>query len=161
MIDWHLKWNGIATAIALIAWGVHHFGHLSLAVVILAFLLLNGLVVGVGRLIRSTTRYKVTTERIYEDIGILRRHSDSARIVKVQEGKVEQTFSERLLGIGRIDWDTAGTREENSFMWWGIPHPQKLEAQVRFIQDGGDDEDPMERYDSEEEYHLDQNDHED
>ena len=81
-----------------------------------------------GRLARrATTRYNVTDRRIHIRTGIVSRHEHSAQLGRVQNVNVTQTMFQRLLGIGDVDWDTAGTEEASSeFRFRGVDDPSAI-----------------------------------
>jgi len=51
----------------------------------------------------------------------------SALASRVQNVNVSQTLFQRMLGIGDVDWDTAGTEEASSeFRFRGVDDPSRL-----------------------------------
>jgi uncharacterized membrane protein YdbT with pleckstrin-like domain len=67
-----------------------------------------------GWLKRATTRYTVTDQRIHLRTGIISRHEHSTQLTRVQNVNISQTLFQRVLGIGDVDWDTAGTEVSGS-----------------------------------------------
>jgi uncharacterized membrane protein YdbT with pleckstrin-like domain len=67
-----------------------------------------------GWLKRSTTRYTVSDQRIHLRTGIVSRHEHSTQLTRVQNVNISQTLFQRILGIGDVDWDTAGTEVSGS-----------------------------------------------
>jgi uncharacterized membrane protein YdbT with pleckstrin-like domain len=63
----------------------------------------------VGWIKRTTTRYTVSDQRIHIRTGIVSRQEHSTQLARVQNVNVSQSIFQRMLGIGNVDWDTAGT----------------------------------------------------
>ena len=80
-----------------------------------------------GYFLRKTTRYNVTDRRIHIRTGVVSRREHSAQLGRVQNVNVTQTMFQRLLGIGDVDWDTAGTEEASSeFRFRGVDDPSAI-----------------------------------
>ena len=85
----------------------------------------------IGWIKRSTTRYVITDRRIQIRTGLLSRNDSSTQLDRVQNVNVSQSVFQRLLGIGNIDWDTAGTDASDSdFTFYGIDDPGSLRHRV-------------------------------
>jgi uncharacterized membrane protein YdbT with pleckstrin-like domain len=81
----------------------------------------------IGWLRLRTTTYNLTSTRIHVRTGIVSRQEHSAQLTRVQNVNVSQTMFQRLLGIGDVDWDTAGTEEASSeFRFRGVDDPSRL-----------------------------------
>jgi uncharacterized membrane protein YdbT with pleckstrin-like domain len=81
----------------------------------------------IGWLRLRTTTYNLTTTRIHVRTGIVSRQEHSAQLSRVQNVNVSQTMFQRMLGIGDVDWDTAGTEEASSeFRFRGVDDPSRL-----------------------------------
>jgi uncharacterized membrane protein YdbT with pleckstrin-like domain len=58
---------------------------------------------------------------------LVSRREHSTQLTRVQNVNVSQTIMQRLLGIGDVDWDTAGTEEaESDFRFVGVEDPSAL-----------------------------------
>jgi putative membrane protein len=80
-----------------------------------------------GWIKRATTRYTVTDRRITIRTGLASRSERSTHVDRVQNVHMRQGVFERILGIGNVDWDTAGTGEaEADFTFRGIDDPSHL-----------------------------------
>jgi uncharacterized membrane protein YdbT with pleckstrin-like domain len=80
-----------------------------------------------GWVLRVTTRYLVTDRRIQIRSGIATRRERTTHIDRVQNVNLTQTLPQRILGIGDVDWDTAGTEApESDFTFRGIDDPSAL-----------------------------------
>jgi uncharacterized membrane protein YdbT with pleckstrin-like domain len=76
---------------------------------------------------RHSTLYLVTDQRLRVRRGILSRHEQSARFERVQNVEVSQSFMDRLLKVGAVEFDTAGSDQSDAgFRYEGIADPQRL-----------------------------------
>jgi uncharacterized membrane protein YdbT with pleckstrin-like domain len=108
---------GGAVAIAVV---VALVGRIGMAILIGAVLVAAVLVVGFAK--RMATRYLVTTRRLSIRRGIVARRMQQTRIDRVQNVNTEQSTLERVLRIGTVDFDTAGT-DDSEFRFVGIAGP--------------------------------------
>jgi uncharacterized membrane protein YdbT with pleckstrin-like domain len=113
-----------AVAAGVIA-GVAAGTGVGVPVVVVALLLV---VLG-GFLQRMATHYVVTTQRLRIRRGILSRHVQQTQLDRVQNVNTEQSLSERVLRIGTVDFDTAGT-DDSDFTFRGIADPAGVVASV-------------------------------
>src|SRR4051794_40991645 len=86
------------------------------ALALLVLLLLYGFVK------RMATVYMVSSQRLYIRQGILSKRVQQTRIDRVQNVNTEQTFLQRILRVGTVDFDTAGT-DDGDFRFVGISSP--------------------------------------
>src|SRR5207244_13543592 len=63
----------------------------------------------VGFLKRVGTRYVISNQRLYIRRGLLGKREQQTRIDRVQNVNTEQRLLERILRVGTVDFDTAGT----------------------------------------------------
>lgn len=76
---------------------------------------------------RYATVYAVTTQRLRVRRGILSRDEQTARFDRVQNVSISQSLMDRVMRVGAVDFDTAGTGERMSdFRFAGIADPQRL-----------------------------------
>jgi len=83
------------------------------------------LVVLVGFLKRMATRYVITSERLHIRRGILSKKTQETRIHRVQNVNTDQSFFERLMQVGTVDFDTAGT-DDSEFRFVGVADPRDV-----------------------------------
>lgn len=84
-------------------------------------------VLAIDTLRRALVDYVVTDHRIRVRHGMLSRREQSAGIERVQNINTTQTLLQRMLGIGDIDFDTAGTESaQASLRFTGVARPQEL-----------------------------------
>jgi membrane protein YdbS with pleckstrin-like domain len=150
MLDWYFKWVGIATAVSVVAVLGAKLGAYSMVFAVLIILAAYGLVVGASKLMLVHTTYQVTRDRVYTHTGILRKRVEKSAISRIQNVTVDQSLIERLLKVGRVDFETAGENirythgrgaEAQPYMdWWGIRRPEMVAALVDDLLSG---EDPL------------------
>ena len=105
----------------------------STAVGVIVFLVLFGLDLLVGFIRRVSTRYTITTQRLRIERGILSKHIQQTRIERVQNVNTNQTFVSRILRVGTVDFDTAGT-DDSDFTFTGVGNPHEVVKAVDHAQ---------------------------
>jgi uncharacterized membrane protein YdbT with pleckstrin-like domain len=86
---------------------------------------LVALVLAFGLFKRTATTYLVSTQRLYIRRGLLSKRVQQTRIDRVQNVNTEQSVRERLLRVGTVDFDTAGT-DDSEFRFVGIADPASV-----------------------------------
>jgi uncharacterized membrane protein YdbT with pleckstrin-like domain len=86
---------------------------------------LAALVLLYGFVKRMSTTYMVSTQRLYIRRGILSKRVQQTRVDRVQNVNTDQSLRERLLRVGTVDFDTAGT-DDSEFRFVGISSPAKV-----------------------------------
>jgi uncharacterized membrane protein YdbT with pleckstrin-like domain len=76
----------------------------------------------VGHIKRTAIDYVVTTQRLYIRRGILSKREQQTRIGRVQNVNTRQSLLERMLRVGTVEFDTAGT-DDSEFRFAGIADP--------------------------------------
>ena len=94
----------------------------STVVGVLVGAVLIGLVLVVGLFRRMTTTYMVSTQRLYIRRGLLSKRVQQTRIDRVQNVNTDQRLRDRILRVGTVDFDTAGT-DDSEFRFVGIANP--------------------------------------
>jgi uncharacterized membrane protein YdbT with pleckstrin-like domain len=84
----------------------------------------------VGWLKRIATDYTITDRRLIIRRGILSRNVDQTHIDRVQNVSSRQSFLQRLLRVGTVDFDTASNEPENTFAFEGVGDPQGVVRKV-------------------------------
>ena len=107
----------VAAAIGALVSGV------SLAILLGAVVFALVIVVGLVR--RQATRYVITSERLHIRHGIFSKRTRETRVQRVQNVNTEQSFFERLLHVGTVDFDTAGT-DDSEFRFVGVADPDDV-----------------------------------
>ena len=86
-------------------------------------------VIVVGLIRRVGTHYLVTTQRLRIRRGILSKHVQQTSIDRVQNVNTEQSLIDRVLRVGKVDFDTAGT-DDSDFTFTGVSDPDQVVAAV-------------------------------
>jgi uncharacterized membrane protein YdbT with pleckstrin-like domain len=134
VFEGHPSWRGVMSfylkglAIALVVGAIVFFAA-SNALGIVVFAAIMGLVVLAGLVKRMATRYVISTERLNIRTGILAKHVQQTSIDRVQNVNTEQTFFDRILRVGAVDFDTAGT-DDSDFTFRGVSDPAGIVAAV-------------------------------
>jgi uncharacterized membrane protein YdbT with pleckstrin-like domain len=124
VLSFYVKGLGIAVLIGLI-----FFFAISTWAGIGAFAAIMVVVILVGLVRRVATRYVISTERLNIRTGILSKHVQQTSIDRVQNVNTEQTFVDRILRVGAVDFDTAGT-DDSDFTFRGVSNPAGIVAAV-------------------------------
>jgi uncharacterized membrane protein YdbT with pleckstrin-like domain len=90
-----------------------------------AFLILLAAVLVVGWVKRIATTYTITNRRLHIKRGIVARRTQDARLERVQNVNTDQSALERLLRVGTVDFDTAGT-DDHGFQFEGVADPTQV-----------------------------------
>jgi uncharacterized membrane protein YdbT with pleckstrin-like domain len=101
----------------------------STAIGVIVFVALFALDVLVGFIRRVSTRYTITTQRLRIERGLLSKHVQQTRIERVQNVNTNQTFVSRILRVGTVDFDTAGT-DDSDFTFAGVGNPHEVVTAV-------------------------------
>jgi uncharacterized membrane protein YdbT with pleckstrin-like domain len=95
----------------------------AVAVVLLAVVIVAGLIK------RWATDYMVSNQRLYIRRGILSKHVQQTRVDRVQNVNTDQRIRDRVLRVGTVDFDTAGT-DDADFRFVGISNPVRVAQEV-------------------------------
>jgi membrane protein YdbS with pleckstrin-like domain len=86
-------------------------------------------VLAFGLFKRTATTYLVSNQRLYIRRGLLAKRVQQTRIDRVQNVNTEQSLRERVLRVGTVDFDTAGS-DDSEFRFVGIADPASVVAAV-------------------------------
>jgi uncharacterized membrane protein YdbT with pleckstrin-like domain len=78
-----------------------------------------------GLIRRLATTYTITNRRLTIRSGLMSREMHETRIERVQNVNVRQRLLERMLGIGTVDFDTAGGAAYD-FSFRGVEDPGRI-----------------------------------
>jgi uncharacterized membrane protein YdbT with pleckstrin-like domain len=92
-------------------------------------LVLVVLVIVGGYVWRMATTYTITNRRLHIKRGIVARKTQEARLERVQNVNTEQSVIERMLRVGTVDFDTAGT-DADGFRFEGVADPLQVVQSV-------------------------------
>jgi uncharacterized membrane protein YdbT with pleckstrin-like domain len=97
----------------------------SVAVGVLAAAALVAGVLVFGLVKRTATTYLVSSQRLYIRRGLLAKRVQQTRIDRVQNVNTQQSFRDRVLRVGTVDFDTAGS-DDSEFRFVGIANPANV-----------------------------------
>jgi uncharacterized membrane protein YdbT with pleckstrin-like domain len=123
-VAFYLKGLLIAAAIGVIVWFV-----VSNAAGVGAFVVVFAVAIVVGFIRRYFTVYSITNQRLRIQRGIVSRNVQQTQIERVQNVNTSQSVIERLLQVGTVDFDTAGTGDAD-FKFIGVNNPEKVVVAV-------------------------------
>jgi uncharacterized membrane protein YdbT with pleckstrin-like domain len=86
-----------------------------------------------GFLKRMSTVYTITDQRLRIKRGLLAKKVQQTRIDRVQNVNTEQSVLDRILRVGTVDFDTAGT-DDSEFRFAGVSQPEEVVAAVERAQ---------------------------
>jgi uncharacterized membrane protein YdbT with pleckstrin-like domain len=124
LLSYYVSAVGGAVVIALIVALVADVG-----IGIVVGVVLVGLALLYGFIKRMATIYMVSTQRLYIRRGILSKRVQQTRIDRVQNVNTDQSLVDRILRVGKVDFDTAGT-DDSDFIFAGISQPDSVIAAV-------------------------------
>ena len=124
LLSYYISAVGGAVVIAVIVALVSDVG-----LAIIVGVVLIGLALLYGFVKRMATVYMVSTQRLYIRRGILSKRVQQTRIDRVQNVNTDQSVLERMLRVGKVDFDTAGT-DDSDFVFRGISRPDSVIAAV-------------------------------
>jgi uncharacterized membrane protein YdbT with pleckstrin-like domain len=92
-----------------------------------AIVLVAGLAIVVvgGFIKRMATVYTITNQRLRIKRGILAKRVQQTRIDRVQNVNTDQSVIQRVLRVGTVDFDTAGT-DDSDFTFDGVSSPSRV-----------------------------------
>jgi uncharacterized membrane protein YdbT with pleckstrin-like domain len=127
MIGFHLK--GLLAAVAagvlagLITAAVS--GPVSVLWVVVAVLVVFVAVIVNGIIRRRRTTYTITSQRLTIQTGLASRELHETRLDRVQNVNSRQSVMQRMLRVGTVDFDTAGSASFD-FSFRGVAHPDRI-----------------------------------
>jgi len=126
-IGWLVRWGLLALLPVIIggalkAWDKDTgLAYWQWVVISLALLVI---VLAIDTIRRHATTYTVTTSRLNIRRGLLARSDQSTHLTRLQNLNTNQTVLERVLRVGSVDFDTAGTdARESDFRFTGVADP--------------------------------------
>ena len=127
MLAFHTKGLVAAVVAGVIAGIVTRIasGSVSVPWVVAAVLIVFVLVFVTGLIRRIATTYTITNRRLTIDIGLLSRALHETRLERVQNVNTRQSVLERMLRVGTVDFDTAGSADFD-FAFRGVGSPREI-----------------------------------
>jgi uncharacterized membrane protein YdbT with pleckstrin-like domain len=130
----HPSWRGVlgfyikgvlvvVVVAAIVFFAVSHAAGIGALVALVAIVVLAGFVK------RMATSYIITTERLHIRRGILSKRVQQTSIDRVQNVNTHQSLLDRLLRVGKVDFDTAGT-DDSDFVFADVGGPDRVVTAV-------------------------------
>jgi len=88
-----------------------------------------GVTVLAGLVKRIATVYTISDRRLNIKRGIVARKVQETRLQRVQNVNFSQSVYERIMQIGDVDFDTAGT-DDSGFVFAGVAQPEQVVERV-------------------------------
>jgi uncharacterized membrane protein YdbT with pleckstrin-like domain len=123
-LAFYLKGLVIAVVAGAIAWLVS-----GAALGSGVFVALFAVAILVGFIRRFFTVYTITNQRLRIQRGIIARNVQQTQIERVQNVNTRQGVFDRLLQVGTVDFDTAGSGDSD-FAFVGVNDPEDVVAAV-------------------------------
>jgi uncharacterized membrane protein YdbT with pleckstrin-like domain len=124
ILGFYLAGAAVAAVIGLIVALVESTG-----LGILAAAVVLGLGVLAGLIKRIATTYTITDRRLNIKRGIVARKVQETRLQRVQNVNYSQSVYQRIMQIGDVDFDTAGT-DDSGFVFAGVAQPEQIVEKV-------------------------------
>lgn len=134
VFEGHPSWRGIigfyakGALVALVGGAIAYFVE-STTAGLLVFAAIFGVALLAGFVKRIATSYVISTERLHIRRGILSKRVQQTSIDRVQNVNTSQSMIERLLRVGKVDFDTAGT-DDSEFAFADVADPDEVVAAV-------------------------------
>ena len=125
ILGFYLKGLLIATAAAVLAALINDGAGLG----IVTYVVIAAIVILAGFIKRVATVYTITDRRLNIKRGIVARRVQETRLERVQNVNYTQGVFERLLQVGNVDFDTAGT-DDSDFTFYGVADPEQVVQHV-------------------------------
>ena len=135
IFEGHPSWRAIlgfylkGIVIAAIVGAIAKLVGASSATVFLIVLVIIALTVLVGFIKRVTTTYTITNRRLNIKRGLISREVQETRLERVQNVNYNQSLYQRIMQIGDVDFDTAGTGDYD-FVFAGVANPGEVVQRV-------------------------------
>jgi uncharacterized membrane protein YdbT with pleckstrin-like domain len=97
----------------------------SMGTAVVLAAVIAGLTLLIGYFRRISTKYLITTQRLRISRGIVRKHVQETRLERVQNVNYQQGVLDRILHVGTVDFDTAGT-DDSEFRFDWVNDPEQV-----------------------------------
>jgi uncharacterized membrane protein YdbT with pleckstrin-like domain len=124
ILSFYLKALVLAVMAGAIGWLAFSTG-IGIAVAVAVF----AVAVIVGFIKRIATTYSITNQRLRIRRGLVSRNVQETRVDRIQNVNTDQGVLERILQVGTVDYDTAGT-DDADFAFVGVGQPEKVAKKV-------------------------------
>jgi uncharacterized membrane protein YdbT with pleckstrin-like domain len=125
ILGFYLKGAAVGAAAGVLAALLNEGAGLGVVVFVIVF----AVTILVGFIKRVATVYTITDRRLNIKIGIIARKVQETRLERVQNVNFSQGVYQRIMQIGDVDFDTAGTDDSN-FTFAGVAQPEQVVQKV-------------------------------
>ena len=124
ILSFYLKGLAVAVVLGALGWLIGSPG-LGIAIAVALF----AVAVVVGFVKRIATTYAISNQRLRIRRGIIARNVQETRVDRIQNVNTDQGVIDRVLQVGTVDFDTAGT-DDADFAFAGVAQPEKVSRKV-------------------------------
>lgn len=126
MLAWYLKGILGAAVVGLLVQLIFSDSGLTFLLVLIGVI---GTVI-IGFIRRMATTYTITDRRLNIKRGIFAREIQETRLERVQNVNYRQGVIQRLLQVGDVDFDTASSGNDYTFVFAGVADPSDVVHRV-------------------------------
>jgi uncharacterized membrane protein YdbT with pleckstrin-like domain len=134
ILGFYLQWvlaGLVAGGIAALVTAIDSKVKVGVVILVFAAVVVVGIFVGLVK--RIATTYSITNQRLHIKRGIVSRKIQQTRIERVQNVNISQSVMQRILQVGKVDFDTAGT-DDADFSFDGVSQPEHMMKAVEQAQ---------------------------
>ena len=93
---------------------------------------LSGWVYVAGRVAHGMLNhhYRLTTERLFIERGILSRTIDQAELIRIDDVRIRKTLLNRMTGVGSVELFSTDASDRQVTIW-GVEKPEELAESIR------------------------------
>ena len=81
-----------------------------------------------GALRRQFTKTTITGDRLHYETGVLAKTTRTIQLSKLQDLRVDQTFTQRMFGVGNLSIETAGAASWEAIR--DVDNPQRVADEI-------------------------------
>ncbi|MBI4717913.1 MAG: PH domain-containing protein [Planctomycetes bacterium] len=130
-----LAWAAMNLAAAVLAgwwaWSSPTIAAGGAAAMIAGWVAVTGLFIVGGVVVRVlSTRYRLTSQRLFVERGILSQTVDQTELIRVDDVRIEKSLLNRMVGVGNVTLLTTDTTDR-SVSLVGVAEPDRVAELVR------------------------------
>ncbi len=99
---------------------------------IVVFMALAGWVYVAGRVVHGLLNYhyRLTTQRLFIERGVLSRTIDQAELIRIDDVRIHKTLLNRMTGVGSVELFSTDASDRQVTIW-GVEKPEELAESIR------------------------------
>ena len=130
ILAFYMKGALLSVAVgAVVAIATRIGGDVNQGLVFVVVLVALGVTVLIGFIKRVATTYTISDRRLHIKRGIVSREVQETRLERVQNVNYNQSLFQRMVQVGDVDFDTAGSGDYD-FSFDGVADPQEVVQKV-------------------------------